>query len=263
MRIKRLVMIFSSLIILFLLCPAFSSGQTGEPKVVFKELEWNFGRIKQGEVVSHEFTFRNEGTAPLEVTRVSTSCGCAAALVSQKEIAPGGEGHIKVTFDSRGYSGKVLKYIYFDSNDPKKPQVELTVSAEVETGPSARLELDRQNLDLGVFLEGEESSGRLLIKNSGQLELKIEMEGPDFSFLVKNQPVTFPYRLPAGKSVEFEIKLPARAGRTGLIRDYILVKSNDPAAPAMSVFISRYIISKDELKKLFERYKQVINTKSP
>jgi hypothetical protein len=265
MKIRRSVLITLSLLtysFLLFLAPPFSSGQSGSPSVVFKELEWNFGRIKQGEVVSHEFIFRNEGTAPLKVTRVATSCGCTAALVSQKEVAPGKEGRVKVSFDSRGYSGQVVKYIYFDSNDPKKPQVELTVKGEVETGPAARLELDRYNLDLGISLEGEETSAKLLIKNSGQLELKLETESPEVSFFIKDRPVSFPLRVPAGQSVEVEIRLPGRAGRTGLLRDYIMLKSNDPVRPTVSVFVSRYVVTKEELKGLFEKYKQVLKEKS-
>jgi hypothetical protein len=264
MRFKwSMVMGLSSLMFLLLVSPPFNLSQTGAPRVVFKELERDFGRIKQGETVSYEFIFKNEGTAPLEVRRVATSCGCTAALVSQKEIAPGKEGRLKVSFDSRGYSGQVVKYIYFDSNDPKQPQVELTIKAEIETGPAAKLELDRYNLDLGISLEGEEASAKLLVRNTGQLELRIETENPEFSFLVKNKPVIFPFRLPAGQSAELEIKLPGRAGRTGLLRDYILLKSNDPVRATVSVFISRYVVTKEELKQLFEKYRQVLDIKAP
>ena len=264
MRNKPLVVIAIILTLGFLLSlyPPSISGQSGSPSVVFKELEWNFGRIKQGEVVSHEFIFRNEGTAPLKVSRVATSCGCTAALVSQKEVAPGKEGRIKVSFDSRGYSGQVVKYIYFDSNDPKKPQVELTVKAEVETGPAARLELDRYNLDLGISLEGEEASTKLLVRNSGQLELKLETESPEVSFFIKNRPVSFPLRVPAGQSVEVEIRLAGKTGRTGLLRDYVMLNSNDPVRPTVSVFITRYVVTKEELKQLFEKYKKALGEKS-
>lgn len=130
-----------------------SPVQAGAPKVEFKETSRDFGRIKQGEVVSHEFTFRNSGKGILVVKNVSTSCGCTAALVSQKELSPGQEGKIKVSFDSRGYAGKVIKYIYLESNDPSRPRQELTITAEVETGPAPRIELEPYNLDLGLALE--------------------------------------------------------------------------------------------------------------
>lgn len=239
----------------------FLLAQTGKPKVVFKETQFDFGKIKQGEVVIHEFIFRNEGQSPLKINRVTTSCGCTAALVSEKEIAPGKEGRLKVTFDSHGYSDKVVKYIYFDCNDPETPQVELIITATVEVGPAARIELDRYNLDLGISLEGEEASAKFTVKNTGQLELEIDTESPEYSFYVHGRKISFPYRIPAGQSVEFEVRLPAKEGHVGLLRDYLLIKSNDPVRSTLSVFISRYVITREDLRKLFEKYGKVLGIK--
>lgn len=242
--------------------PAHSfPGQSGTPRAEFKETSWDFGRIKQGEVVSHEFTFRNSGKAVLVVKNVSTSCGCAAALVSQKEIAPGGEGKIKVTFDSRGYAGKVIKYIYFESNDPNKPRQELTITAEVETGPAPRIELEPYNLDLGLALEGEASEAVIKVKNSGQLELVFDIDNPGFTFMVGNKVISFPYKVPAGREIMLRALVPVREGRTGPQREYVLIKSNDPARPSLSVFISRYVITREELRRLFEKYGKELGIK--
>jgi hypothetical protein len=236
-------------------------AQAEAPRVVFEGKLWDFGKIKQGEAVSHEFIFRNEGNAPLRISRVTTSCGCTAALVSEKEILPGKEGRLKVTFDSHGYSGKVIKYIYFESNDPKAPQVELSIAIEVEVGPGPRIELDRYNIDLGISLEGEESSAKFLVKNTGQLELKIDTENPEFSFFVNGQKISFPYKIPAGKSTELEVRLSGRQGRLGLLRDYLLIKCNDPASPTLSIFISRYVVTREQLKELFKKYGKLLGLK--
>jgi len=240
--------------LLFTILGLLVLAQSGRPKVVFKEKEWNFGQIKQGEVVTHEFIFRNEGTAPLKISRVTTSCGCTAALVSANELAPGQEGRLKATFDSRGYYDKVVKYIYFESNDPEQPRLELTITTTVEVGPSPRVELDRYNVDLGISLEGEEASAVINLKNTGQLELNLDSEITEASFYAKGKKISFPYRLPAGKSVELEVRFPGKSGRLGLLRDYILLKTNDPIRSTLSVFVTRYVVTKEELKKLFEKY---------
>lgn len=245
---------------LVLLSPA-TEPQARVPRVEFREASWNFGRIKQGEVVEHEFVFRNAGTAMLIVNKVSTSCGCAAALVSQREIAPGQEGRIKVSFDSRGYSGQVTKYIYFESNDPKNPRLELVITALVETGPAPRIELEPYNLDLGLVLEGETSEARIKVRNSGQLELVFDIDNPDFVFMVGERKIRFPYRVPAGREIELKAQLPVREGRTGPQREYVLIKSNDPVRPTLSIFISRYVVSKEELRRLFEKYARVLGIK--
>lgn len=231
------------------------------PKVEFKETSINFGRIKQGEVVSHEFIFRNSGNDILMVTKVSTSCGCAAALVSEKEIAPGKEGRLKVTFDSRGYSGKVIKYVYFESNDPQRPRLELSLSAEVDAGPAPVIELEPYNLDLGLVVEGESAEAEIKIKNRGQLALVIDIENPGITFMVGDKSIRFPYKIPAGREITLKVILPASKGRTGTQRDYLMIKSNDPARPTLSVFISRYVITREELKRLFEKYGKSLGIK--
>ncbi len=43
------------------------------PKAVFKEKVFNFGKVKQGETVVHEFAFTNEGQNDLEIRRVKGS----------------------------------------------------------------------------------------------------------------------------------------------------------------------------------------------
>lgn len=249
------------MVLVFVLCLPAAEPQAKAPRVEFREVDWNFGRIKQGEVVIHEFVFRNAGNAILIVNKVSTSCGCAAALVSQKKIAPGQEGRIKVTFDSKGYSGQVAKYIYFESNDPKNPRLELVITALVETGPAPRIELEPYNLDLGLVLEGETSEARIKVRNSGQLELVFDIDNPDFVFMVGERKIRFPYKLPAGREIELKAQLPVRQGRTGLQREYVLIKSNDPARPTQSIFISRYVVNKEELRRLFEKYARVLGIK--
>lgn len=231
-----------------------------QARTKFNETAWNFGKVKAGEAVTHEFVFTNEGDAPLLIQRVVTSCGCTAALASKDEIGPGKEGRIKATFDTTGYAGKVLKYIYVESNDAGTRRRELTIEAEVEVQPQARIELDRYNIDLGLSLEGEAMSAGVNIKNAGELELKVEIADPEFSFRVDGKPAAFPIKLRTGQSVSVEILFPVQNKR-GMLRNYILVKSNDPVRSAISLYVSRYIVTKDELKDLFKKYGKTLGEK--
>lgn len=105
----------------------------GEPKIQFTELKHDFGTVNQNSELRHTFVFKNIGTGTLVIDKVKTSCGCTAALVSDKEIAPGGEGKIDVVFKTgSGYGGRSEKTITVTSNDPEHPTTTLTVSAEVQ-----------------------------------------------------------------------------------------------------------------------------------
>jgi len=236
---------------------ASAGAQAAKPRAVFKETSHDFGKVKQGEVVSHEFVFKNEGGAPLVVEKVETTCGCTAALVSEKTIAPGKEGKIKATFDTRGYSGRLARYLYLVSNDAENPRRELSLAADIQVPPSARIDVDPYNVDMGLVLEGEAPTAKIVIKSAGPRELKVEMAHESVQFFVGGKLLTKPLFIPSGESREVELRFPAQA-KTGIARDYVLLKSNDPVRSTMSIYVSRYVISRKELKDLFERYKSVL-----
>jgi len=45
---------------------------------------WDFGQVKQGQVLKHEFTFMNTTGKPLNIKNVSTSCGCTTSGAKKK-----------------------------------------------------------------------------------------------------------------------------------------------------------------------------------
>jgi hypothetical protein len=75
------------------------------PSMKFKEEEFNFGTIKQGEKVVHEFVFENTGKEPLMITEAHGSCGCTVPDYPKEPIMKGEKKVIKVTFDSAGKMG--------------------------------------------------------------------------------------------------------------------------------------------------------------
>jgi len=238
--------------------PASAAGK--QARVKFKEEAWDFGKITQGEILTHEFVFTNEGDAPLVIEKVTTSCGCTAALASEEKIGPGKEGRIKTSFDSRGYSGRIVKYVYVESNDAGASRRELSLRAEIEVMPQPRIELSAYNIDLGLSLEGEEASTRVVIKNPGELELSIEIAHPEFKFLANDKPAVFPLKIAAGKELGLEVRLPSQ-NKIGTLRDYVLIKSNDPVRSTLSIYISRYVITREALKGLFKKYGKILEEK--
>jgi len=101
--------------------------------IVFKELTYNFGTIKEGEIIKHEFQFKNQGKETLLIRKIKTTCGCTASTPSSYEIAPGKEGTLSVTFNSTRKVGKQLQTITVITNDPKKSTHLLRIAGTVET----------------------------------------------------------------------------------------------------------------------------------
>ena len=248
-------------LVLILACLLFSAGPIfagKEPKIKFREGSKDFGKMEQGEVLTHIFVFKNEGDETLKIRKITTSCGCTAALLSDKEVVPGEEGEIKITFNTRGFEGKNTKYIDVESNDPAQPRKRLTVSAEIEVFPRPRIFLDRYTIDLGLILENEEIQARTKIKNRGELELRVNCTHKRASFFSGGEKITFPLNIAAGKEAEVEIRiLPSK--RIGVIREYVVIKSNDPMKPNLSLYFIGYITTKQQLKELFAKYKNILD----
>lgn len=223
-----------------------------KPAIKFKENSWDFGKTKQGTVLTHVFRFENAGDATLIVRNVRTSCGCSAALISNKQIKPGKKGEIKVTFNTKGYEGAQTQYLYVDSNDPKQPKATLTVKAAIDVPPRPKIELDRYSIDLGPLLESEGIETQAVLSNPGERELSVEFSHKDAEFRLGTKPITAPLKIAAGKEVTVSMKITPRRN-LGLIREYVLLRTNDPMRPNLSLYVAGYIFSMEQLQELFAR----------
>lgn len=86
------------------------------PVLKFDEEEFDFGKITQGEKVSHEFHFTNTGKSNLIISGASGSCGCTVPEYPEKPIAPGEKGVINVVFSSEGKRGQQEKTVTVVTN---------------------------------------------------------------------------------------------------------------------------------------------------
>ena len=120
---------------LFFLLPAaftFAQAPVTQAKAVQKEeVSWDFGKIRQGSIVTHEFKLKNETKKPLVIKDLMTSCGCTASKVKEKNIAPGKETILEVKFNSKGYVGSVQKHIFVTTDNPDNPVISYMIKADV------------------------------------------------------------------------------------------------------------------------------------
>ena len=109
---------FSSLAAVALLAMTqTASRETAAPLVKLSADRIDFGTVKAGTTVSSELSIKNEGDAPLDVTRIGVTCECAALHLStptrlnvpidsadegktQLAIGPGEAATLKLTVDT-------------------------------------------------------------------------------------------------------------------------------------------------------------------
>lgn len=84
--------------------------------IKFDKESYDFGTIKDGDVVEHVYTFKNTGNHPLIIDEVVATCGCTVPAYTKTPVAPGAKGEIAISFNSKGRTGNVDKNIFLKSN---------------------------------------------------------------------------------------------------------------------------------------------------
>jgi len=113
----------------------------GAPKLQFENTVYDFGKTSLVEKVAGTFKFKNTGDAVLKVQQPQPSCGCTTAGVKPDTLQPGETGELPFTLNLGRYTAKLEKHITVKSNDPKNPEIVLTVKADYtplyEVSPTA------------------------------------------------------------------------------------------------------------------------------
>jgi hypothetical protein len=102
------------------------------PVISFDSTELSFGKIKDGEVATLKYPFKNTGKSALTIYSVKASCGCTKAESDVSTIEPGKGGVITATFNSKRKKGDQQYVISVVSNDIKNPVRSLTIKGMVE-----------------------------------------------------------------------------------------------------------------------------------
>ena len=135
-------------------CLRLSGGQAGKPAAEEKGAQlrlegtsWDFGDVpRRGGDLVHEFRFVNDGTAPLVLLRVVTSCSCLKASFSKRPVAPADSGVIRIVYEPHksepGTFNKVIQ-IYSNSVDGRDILTVQGNSIDGETPRKARTEREK------------------------------------------------------------------------------------------------------------------------
>jgi hypothetical protein len=118
---------------------ATANGNVNEdlPEIKFEEEVFDFGKITQGEKVSHAFAFKNVGKKNLIISGASGSCGCTVPEWPKEPIKPGEGGSINVVFSSEGKSGMQEKTVTVVTNCEPATRV-IRIKTEIIVAETAK-----------------------------------------------------------------------------------------------------------------------------
>ncbi|MEY3350810.1 MAG: hypothetical protein RIQ50_921 [Bacteroidota bacterium] len=97
--------------------------------VKFKELRHNFGKIKQGVPVTHDFEFTNVSGQPVIIETATASCGCTTPTWPQAPVMKEKAAIIKAGFNAAA-PGPFEKTVYVKVKGIDAP-LELRIAGEV------------------------------------------------------------------------------------------------------------------------------------
>jgi hypothetical protein len=107
---------------LILIFAAFSFSISAQ-EIKFKNTKYNFGFVREGEIVKMQFEFKNTGTLPLVISDYKVECGCTVMEKPDKPIMPGSTSVLKITFDTHEKYDRQDRTIEVISNAINSPVV--------------------------------------------------------------------------------------------------------------------------------------------
>lgn len=223
---KKTVFLFLALL------PLIVYGQ--KAKIQFEKPSHHFGTINENDgKVSHIFTYKNTGAAPLILTQVKAGCGCTTPEWNRQPVLPGESGNIKVSFDPRNRPGAFTKGITVNSN-AENPVMTLIIRGNVTPKPAKAYDkykiaigpvrLINNNLNLGNITNTQTLEKNIDIINNGNQPASVQVSSPSPAITVS---VTQP-TLAKGQKAKILITYNASAKNDwGFVSDQIEVKVNE------------------------------------
>ncbi|WP_396152132.1 DUF1573 domain-containing protein [Flavobacterium sp.] len=105
------------------------AAQKPTSPVTWKEISYDFGDIKKGTPVSHDFSFTNTTKQTVIITNVKASCGCTATNYTKTPVKPGETATVTATYNAAS-AGAFSKTVTVSLNENEVPKV-LTIKGKV------------------------------------------------------------------------------------------------------------------------------------
>jgi hypothetical protein len=236
----------SAAIICALLATGFLplEAQQRGPSIEFDSPTKNVSQVIDGEVIHQFFKFTNNGDAQLEITGVEPACGCTSALPVPNKVAPGQSGQIKIEIKTEGFAAQsrnlaetvpMSKTVTVRTNDPKQPQVVLTVNFNV----APEIVVSEPSIYFGSNPRGQEVTKELTVEIAPNRPVKLlSAVSTDASVAVKLEP------LAGGDDKKFRVIIVQKpTAAEGVHFGNIVIKTTSQFKPQLIVTV-RGIVTK-------------------
>ncbi|MEI6696384.1 MAG: DUF1573 domain-containing protein [Bacteroidota bacterium] len=101
------------------------------PLIKFYDINYEFGEVKAGVKIQHDFVFTNNGKTDLVIRKVKSNCECAIVSTDKNLLKPGESSKIRCLFNTEGLEGDQQKTITVISNDPLQSSILLSLIGQL------------------------------------------------------------------------------------------------------------------------------------
>lgn len=227
-------------ILIFSMLLPLTSVAGEAPRGYLPEVSFNFGKVRQGEIVEHPFALRNTSSSPMKVQIMGLSHP-GMKVKAPQEVLPGAEALISVNWDTRSVRGDIAATVLLRLNEMESTS--LTLKARV-VPPIDILPLP------AVFISGfrhEKTVRTLELVNNEDAPLNITHIAASATPTASDAPSMFSASFRAtqtGRRYEIEVELKVNAP-SGKSQQTLEIFTDHPDFPVIEVPVNVFV--KDEV----------------
>jgi len=155
------------------LLPPVTKDASLVPSISVEPAVLDLGVVAREGTATGEIKVANKGKATLEISQVSTSCGCTKATIddpNKKSVPPGGATVVAVSVDPKRIPGfESTKTVTITSNDPQSPRTNVQVVAKIDP----EFQLEPTELVLGEIPKGTPVEKTIVFRQLTQEPIEI------------------------------------------------------------------------------------------
>lgn len=182
-----------TLVITFLMFGFFAASAQQVKTITFEEPAHDFGLIEEANgPAEFDFKFKNTGSEPLKIVNVRASCGCTTPNWTREEVAPGGEGFIRASYNPRNRPGPFHKTLTVTTSAAQNNTVILRINGQVKPRPRTveddlptllgGIRVKYRAFNLGKVYNNETTAKEFDVYNASEepIAFSKEVKGPDY-----------------------------------------------------------------------------------
>jgi hypothetical protein len=129
----------------------------------------DFGVVARGAEVTHRFRIKNLYKETVQISTVTTSCGCTAPQFDQTPVPSGGETYVTISMDTLKFQHLKTSTVTVQFAQPRFAEVKIPVQVYIRSD----VVFTPPSVNFGAIAAGEKSDRSLEIAYAGRPDWKI------------------------------------------------------------------------------------------